>query len=44
MFNSKIYWINRYLNGGNSGRGSYNKNAIFKGEIINILMRIMLKH
>ena len=35
MFNSKNYWINRYLNGGNSGRGSYNKNAVFKGEVIN---------
>ena len=33
--NSKDYWINRYKNGGNSGAGSYNNLAEFKGEIIN---------
>ena len=35
MFNSRNYWNQRYLKGGNSGNGSYNNNAIFKGEIIN---------
>ena len=33
--NSQDYWINRYKNGGNSGAGSYNNLAEFKGEIIN---------
>ena len=33
--NSKDYWINRYKNGGNSGAGSYNNLAEFKGEILN---------
>lgn len=33
--NSEEYWINRYEKGGNSGAGSYNKLAEFKGEVIN---------
>jgi SAM-dependent methyltransferase len=33
--NSEDYWINRYKEGGNSGAGSYNNLAAFKGEIIN---------
>lgn len=33
--NSQEYWINRYKKGGNSGAGSYNNLAEFKGEIIN---------
>lgn len=33
--NSQDYWINRYKSGGNSGAGSYNNLAEFKGEIIN---------
>jgi len=33
--NSEEYWIQRYKNGGNSGAGSYNKLAAFKGEVIN---------
>lgn len=33
--NSEEYWINRYEKGGNSGAGSYNNLAEFKGEIIN---------
>ena len=32
---SKKYWINRYHQGGNSGAGSYNNLAEFKGEILN---------
>jgi tRNA G46 methylase TrmB len=35
MFNSEIYWENRYLNGGNSGSGSYGKLALFKADVIN---------
>jgi len=35
MFDSKLYWGERYKNGGNSGAGSYNNLAIFKAEIIN---------
>lgn len=35
MFNSKEYWNNRYVKGGNSGSGSYNELANFKAEIIN---------
>lgn len=34
-FKSKIYWENRYNNGGTSGAGSYNRLAEFKAEIIN---------
>ena len=33
--NSQDYWIDRYKNGGNSGAGSYNNLAEFKGEVIN---------
>jgi len=32
---SEDYWIDRYKKGGNSGAGSYNNLAYFKGEIIN---------
>ena len=32
---SEAYWISRYKQGGNSGAGSYNNLAEFKGEIIN---------
>ena len=35
MFNSKKYWNNRYVKGGNSGAGSYNNLAQFKGDVIN---------
>ena len=34
-FKSSAYWENRYLNGGNSGAGSYNRLAEFKAEILN---------
>ncbi len=33
--NSRDYWKIRYEKGGNSGAGSYNKLAKFKGEVIN---------
>lgn len=32
---SEDYWIQRYKSGGNSGAGSYNHLAAFKGEVIN---------
>lgn len=32
------YWDNRYNSGGNSGAGSYGKNAKFKGRIINNIL------
>lgn len=32
---SQSYWIDRYKNGGNSGPGSYNNLAQWKGEILN---------
>ena len=35
MFNSKKYWNDRYLRGGNSGQGSYNHLAQIKGDVIN---------
>ena len=35
MFNSKKYWNDRYLKKQNSGSGSYNNLAKFKGDIIN---------
>ena len=35
MFDSKKYWNNRYKKGGNSGAGSYNNLAQFKGDVIN---------
>ena len=35
MFNSKSYWNDRYLKGGNSGTGSYNELAQFKADVIN---------
>jgi len=39
MFDSKKYWNERYLQGGNSGSGSYNKLALFKAEIINTFIK-----
>ncbi len=33
--NSQDYWKTRYKKGGNSGAGSYNKLARFKGDVIN---------
>lgn len=33
--NSNDYWKNRYINGGNSGVGSYGRLAEFKAEVIN---------
>ncbi len=35
MFDSKKYWNNRYLTGGNSGAGSYNELSRFKADVIN---------
>ena len=35
MFDSKLYWNERYKKGGNSGAGSYNNLAMFKADIIN---------
>lgn len=35
---SRIYWENRYLKGGTSGKGSYNKLAKFKANIINLFI------
>lgn len=35
---SKKYWINRYNRGGNSGVGSYNRLAEFKGDVLNNLV------
>ena len=35
MFDSKKYWNQRYVNGQNSGAGSYNELANFKADIIN---------
>lgn len=35
MFNSKKFWNDRYIKGGNSGSGSYNELAYFKADIIN---------
>lgn len=34
-FNTKEYWENRYINGGNSGAGAYNHLAEFKANVIN---------
>ena len=34
-FSSKNYWETRYVNGGNSGAGSYGRLAKFKADIIN---------
>ena len=36
---SEAYWIQRYKRGGNSGPGSYNKLAEFKGEVINAFVK-----
>lgn len=38
-FNSKKYWEERYLNGGNSGQGSYGNLRDFKSKIINNLIQ-----
>lgn len=35
MFSSKEYWNKRYIRGGTSGAGSYNKLAQFKADVIN---------
>ena len=35
FINSQDYWKTRYEKGGNSGAGSYNKLAQFKGDVIN---------
>ena len=35
MFDSKKYWNNRYVKGGNSGTWSYNNLSQFKGDVIN---------
>tara|TARA_Y100000816_G_C26108204_1_gene589889 strand:- start:5586 stop:6785 length:1200 start_codon:yes stop_codon:yes gene_type:complete len=35
IFDSKKYWNERYINGGNSGAGSYNHLAKFKAHVIN---------
>ena len=35
MFNSKIFWNERYINGGTSGAGSYNEYALYKSDILN---------
>lgn len=34
-FDSKKYWESRYLNGGNSGSGSYGHLAMFKANVLN---------
>lgn len=36
---SRSYWRKRYEMGGNSGKGSYGKNAAFKAEILNKFVR-----
>ncbi|MEK9628640.1 MAG: class I SAM-dependent methyltransferase [Nitrospinota bacterium] len=36
---SQDYWKKRYLLGGNSGKGSYGKNAEFKSEVLNKFVR-----
>lgn len=35
IFDSNLFWENRYKSGGNSGSGSYNKMAEFKANVIN---------
>ncbi len=35
IFDSDLFWENRYKSGGNSGSGSYNKMAEFKAKVIN---------
>lgn len=37
-FNSGEFWEQVYINGGNSGSGSYNKLAEFKAEIVNFIL------
>ena len=39
MFNSRKYWEDRYVRGGNSGAGSYNDLAIFKASVINTFVK-----
>ena len=41
MLDSKKYWNNRYVKGGNSGAGSYNNLAQFKGDVINNFIKKM---
>ena len=36
---SEAYWEKRYLEGGNSGPGSYNRLAAFKAEVINTFIK-----
>ena len=36
---SRDYWVDRYRTGGNSGAGSYNHLAEFKGEVVNSFVR-----
>lgn len=38
-FNSGEYWEKRYLEGGNSGSGSYNRLADFKAQVLNEFVR-----
>lgn len=35
IFDSQEYWENRYLEGGNSGAGSYHRLANFKAKVVN---------
>lgn len=37
--NSQKYWEDRYINGGNSGAGSYNKLAQFKATVLNRIFK-----
>ena len=39
MFDSKKYWNDRYIKGGNSGKGSYNHLAKFKADVINSFIK-----
>lgn len=39
QFDSREYWEARYLNGGNSGEGSYGRLSLFKAEVINAFIK-----
>ena len=39
MFDSKKYWQERYVKGGNSGAGSYGEFASYKANVINNFVR-----
>ena len=39
MIDSNKYWKNRYAKGGNSGAGSYNQIAEYKGNVINNIIK-----